>query len=183
MAAIHTAQSASRVAAYDLGFRQGVRRPGTRTSFVLTALLLLQRLAQLLLPLCDALAAKFVYLLGADELKESAIPKDAFVVYQVCDSIRHLIPLNSLHLAADLLLSCAVSCLQGHHGDAGANRANVILPGAAYTEKVALPCLPSHPRAEPRALCSPVIFHRRARTSTLRAACSGQRPRWCRLLR
>ena len=27
---------------------------------------------------------------------------------------------------------------QGHHGDAGANRADVILPGAAYTEKPAL---------------------------------------------
>jgi NADH-quinone oxidoreductase subunit G len=26
---------------------------------------------------------------------------------------------------------------QGHHGDAGANRADVILPGAAYTEKAA----------------------------------------------
>ena len=24
---------------------------------------------------------------------------------------------------------------QGHHGDAGAHRADVILPGAAYTEK------------------------------------------------
>jgi NADH dehydrogenase (ubiquinone) Fe-S protein 1 len=35
------------------------------------------------------------------------IPKDAFVVYQ------------------------------GHHGDNGANRANVILPGCAYTEKSA----------------------------------------------
>jgi NADH dehydrogenase (ubiquinone) Fe-S protein 1 len=48
---------------------------------------------------------KFVYLLGADEFDESRIPRDAFVVYQ------------------------------GHHGDAGANRANVILAGAAYTEK------------------------------------------------
>ena len=25
---------------------------------------------------------------------------------------------------------------QGHHGDAGAHRADVILPGAAYTEKM-----------------------------------------------
>ncbi|KJZ80370.1 hypothetical protein HIM_00220 [Hirsutella minnesotensis 3608] len=48
---------------------------------------------------------KFVWLLGADELNEADIPKDAFVVYQ------------------------------GHHGDKGAQIADVILPGAAYTEK------------------------------------------------
>ena len=44
-------------------------------------------------------------LLGADELDTSAIGPNTFVVYQ------------------------------GHHGDAGAHRADVILPGAAYTEK------------------------------------------------
>ncbi|GAA5885233.1 hypothetical protein JCM16303_005967 [Sporobolomyces ruberrimus] len=48
---------------------------------------------------------KFVYLLGADEFSPSSIPRDAFVVYQ------------------------------GHHGDAGAQYADVVLPGAAYTEK------------------------------------------------
>lgn len=48
---------------------------------------------------------KFIWLLGADEIQESDIPKDAFVVYQ------------------------------GHHGDKGAQLADVILPGAAYTEK------------------------------------------------
>ncbi|GAB0133838.1 hypothetical protein EsDP_00002232 [Epichloe bromicola] len=48
---------------------------------------------------------KFVWLLGADEFGEADIPKDAFVVYQ------------------------------GHHGDRGAQIADVILPGAAYTEK------------------------------------------------
>ena len=52
-------------------------------------------------------AGKFVYLLSADELSPSDIPKDAFVVYQ------------------------------GHHGDVGAYYADVILPGAAYTEKSA----------------------------------------------
>lgn len=51
--------------------------------------------------------AKFIYLLGADEIKNKDIPKDAFVVYQ------------------------------GHHGDLGASFADVILPGAAYTEKSA----------------------------------------------
>ncbi|KAF5670332.1 nadh-ubiquinone oxidoreductase 78 kda mitochondrial [Fusarium heterosporum] len=48
---------------------------------------------------------KFVWLLGADEVKEADIPKDAFVVYQ------------------------------GHHGDKGAQIADIVLPGAAYTEK------------------------------------------------
>ncbi|KAJ7557251.1 hypothetical protein O6H91_05G118900 [Diphasiastrum complanatum] len=48
---------------------------------------------------------KFLYLLGADDIKPDDIPKDAFVVYQ------------------------------GHHGDRSAYRANVILPGAAFTEK------------------------------------------------
>lgn len=51
---------------------------------------------------------KFAYLLNCDDAKIiSQIPKDAFVVYQ------------------------------GHHGDEGASRANLILPGAAYTEKSA----------------------------------------------
>lgn len=48
---------------------------------------------------------KMVWLLGADEISEADIPKDAFVVYQ------------------------------GHHGDRGAQLADVILPAAAYTEK------------------------------------------------
>ena len=46
-----------------------------------------------------------LWLLGADEFETSAIGPDTFVVYQ------------------------------GHHGDRGAARADVILPGAAYTEK------------------------------------------------
>ncbi|KAJ3274511.1 hypothetical protein HDV01_002639 [Terramyces sp. JEL0728] len=50
---------------------------------------------------------KFLYLLGADDIDPSNIPKDAFVVYQ------------------------------GHHGDVGAYYADVILPGSAYTEKSA----------------------------------------------
>jgi NADH-quinone oxidoreductase subunit G len=46
-----------------------------------------------------------LWLLGADEFDTAAIGTDTFVVYQ------------------------------GHHGDRGAARADVILPGAAYTEK------------------------------------------------
>jgi NADH-quinone oxidoreductase subunit G len=46
-----------------------------------------------------------LWLLGADEIDTAAISPETFVIYQ------------------------------GHHGDAGAKRADVILPGAAYTEK------------------------------------------------
>ena len=48
---------------------------------------------------------KFVWLLGADEFEAADVPKDAFIVYQ------------------------------GHHGDKGAQVADIVLPGAAYTEK------------------------------------------------
>lgn len=48
---------------------------------------------------------KMVWLLGADEVTQSDIPSGAFVIYQ------------------------------GHHGDHGAQIADVVLPGAAYTEK------------------------------------------------
>ena len=51
--------------------------------------------------------AKFVYLLGADDISTKSIPSDAFVVYQ------------------------------GHHGDHGASIADLILPGQTYTEKSA----------------------------------------------
>lgn len=73
-------RAASRAAAYDLGFAVPSKQTADTT-------------------------AKFVYLLGADELQPEDIPKDAFVVYQ------------------------------GHHGDLGAQYADVVLPGAAYTEK------------------------------------------------
>lgn len=52
-----------------------------------------------------AAKANFVYLLGVDSIPTDAIADGAFVVYQ------------------------------GSHGDAGAALADVILPGAAYTEK------------------------------------------------
>ncbi|MGH7104945.1 MAG: NADH-quinone oxidoreductase subunit NuoG [Acetobacteraceae bacterium] len=50
-------------------------------------------------------AVDLLWLLGADEFDVGRIPPATFVVYQ------------------------------GHHGDRGAGRADVILPGAAYTEK------------------------------------------------
>lgn len=46
-----------------------------------------------------------MYLLNADDFDAEVIPRDAFVVYQ------------------------------GHHGDHGAQFADVVLPGVAYTEK------------------------------------------------
>ena len=58
-------------------------------------------------PSVSSVTPKMVWLLGADEIAASDIPKGAFVVYQ------------------------------GHHGDAGASLADVVLPGAAYTEKSA----------------------------------------------
>jgi len=58
-------------------------------------------------PEVAATKPKIVYMLGADNEAQlpKLLPKDAFVIYQ------------------------------GHHGDAGAPLADVILPGAAYTEK------------------------------------------------
>ncbi|CAA0809363.1 NADH dehydrogenase [Striga hermonthica] len=50
-------------------------------------------------------AAKFLYLMGADDVDLEKLPDDAFVVYQ------------------------------GHHGDRGVYRANVILPASAFSEK------------------------------------------------
>lgn len=50
-------------------------------------------------------SAKFVYLMGADDENLDKLPNDAFVVYQ------------------------------GHHGDQGVYRANVILPASAFSEK------------------------------------------------
>lgn len=76
-------ESASRVAALDIGFQPSASAR-------------------------SAGPAKFVYLLGADDYAEAEVPAGAFVVYQ------------------------------GHHGDKGATRADVVLPGAAYTEKSGL---------------------------------------------
>jgi NADH dehydrogenase (ubiquinone) Fe-S protein 1 len=72
-------QIASRPAAYDIGFVPSKKASSTKP--------------------------KFIYLLNADEVNPTSIPKDSFVVYQ------------------------------GHHGDLGAQLADVCLPGAAYTEK------------------------------------------------
>lgn len=64
---------------------------------------------------------KFLYLLGADEnrVNRSDFAEDIFIVYQGNFFLNNLINLYSL----------------GHHGDAGAEIADVVLAGAAYTEK------------------------------------------------
>lgn len=56
-------------------------------------------------PTTASTTPKMIWLLGADDFPSEDIPKDAFVVYQ------------------------------GHHGDRGAQIADIVLPGAAYTEK------------------------------------------------
>ena len=56
-------------------------------------------------PETAATTPKIVWLIGADNIEAKDIPTDAFVIYQ------------------------------GHHGDRGAALADVVLPGAAYTEK------------------------------------------------
>ena len=56
-------------------------------------------------PVVATTTPKIIWLLGADEISAKDLPKDAFVIYQ------------------------------GHHGDRGAQLADVVLPGAAYTEK------------------------------------------------
>ena len=72
-------KAASHAAAYDVGFVPSAKAAATQP--------------------------KFVYLLGADDIEPTSLPRDAFVVYQ------------------------------GHHGDLGAQLADVVLPGVAYTEK------------------------------------------------
>jgi len=72
-------RAASRAAAYDIGFVPSKKAAATKP--------------------------KFIYLLNADDVDPTSIPRDAFVVYQ------------------------------GHHGDLGAQLADVCLPGSAYTEK------------------------------------------------
>jgi NADH dehydrogenase (ubiquinone) Fe-S protein 1 len=73
-------RAASRAGAYEVGFTT----PSAETAKI---------------------TPKMLWLLGADEISESDIPKSAFVIYQ------------------------------GHHGDNGAQLADVVLPGATYTEK------------------------------------------------
>lgn len=40
-----------------------------------------------------------------------------------------------IHILSEKIYVSVISCSSGHHGDKGAMMADVILPGAAYTEK------------------------------------------------
>ena len=128
--------SASRVSALDIGFLPG--------------------------PNADkAPSPKLVWLLNADDWQPEDIPKDAVVIYQVswgascschgrdaplgmvhsgaagCHSARAMSDAGTAHCAHGLQtnLDVLVSCWQGHHGDRGAMRADIVLPTSAYTEK------------------------------------------------
>ncbi|KAK3170461.1 hypothetical protein Dsin_032680 [Dipteronia sinensis] len=80
---------------------------GTGSMFCFSMLLKLRRLTSVLCqsPANSIDSAKFVYLMGADDVNLVKLPDDAFIVYQ------------------------------GHHGDRGVYRANVILPASAFSEK------------------------------------------------
>lgn len=106
--------SASRVAALDLGFLPSARARASKT------------------------APKVVFLLGSDDYDEADVPSDAFVIYQ------------------------------GHHGDRGAARADVVLPGAAYTEKTAT-FVNTEGRVQSTRSAAPVVANARDDWKVLRA--------------
>jgi len=81
-------------------------------------------------PGADDSKVKFVYNLGADDYAESLIPNDAFVVYQ------------------------------GHHGDKGALRADVIFPAASYAEKAASYVNMEGRQQRTRAAVGPILLAR-----------------------
>jgi NADH dehydrogenase (ubiquinone) Fe-S protein 1 len=91
-------ESASRVAALDLGFLPSSSSSSSSSSSTTNEQQSSSNKNNI---------KKFVYLLNADDWDDIDVPSSAFVVYQ------------------------------GHHGDKGAARADVVLPGAAYTEKAA----------------------------------------------
>ncbi|KAJ6665348.1 hypothetical protein lerEdw1_004397 [Lerista edwardsae] len=74
---------------------------------------------------------KVLYLLGADAgcITRQDLPKNCLIIYQ--DFSPHPTPPAT---AEDLGKQ---QDMQGHHGDIGAPMADIILPGAAYTEKTA----------------------------------------------
>lgn len=86
----------------------------------------------------SASAPKVVFLLGSDDFTEEDVPADAFVVYQ------------------------------GHHGDRGAARADVVLPGAAYTEKAAT-FVNTEGRVQNTKTAAPMIANSRDDWKVLRA--------------
>ena len=90
---------------------------------------------------------KVVYLLNADDYDDSLVDDGAFVIYQVrsfvrlfvclfiCFLVHHFVAGRPAERPTDSIVDRTIS--QGHHGDKGAARADVVLPAAAYTEKYA----------------------------------------------
>ena len=97
---------ASQVAALDLGYEAGVSAVRDMKPNVL-------------------------FLLGADKgaITRADLPEDCFVIYQV----RSIKAYTFRFYSWTVVFVCLFS--QGHHGDAGAEMADAVLPGAAYTEK------------------------------------------------
>ena len=83
-------------------------------------------------------ALKAVYLLGADELPFEQLHPSAYVIYQVHSEPKRCAA-PTARLASRSRFAARLTCLsvQGHHGDAGASAADLVLPGAAYPEKSA----------------------------------------------
>lgn len=133
--------SAGAVAALDLGFLPGHKALQSKVRIPRGRWLELQQAGAWACLFSDLLmtqaSPKFVYLLASDEYDESMIPSDAFVVYQV-PAATHVVygSLSGVFLRSERDCSpLRILCSQGHHGDKGAARADVILPGAAYVEK------------------------------------------------
>jgi len=98
--------AASRVGGLDLGFvPQG---SGLSTNGILQA--------------AEQGKMDVVWLLGADEIDAKRLDRSAVAV-------------ATAQAGAEQSRNKVFVIYQGHHGDAGAHRADVILPGAAYTEK------------------------------------------------
>lgn len=71
-----------------------------------------------------------MFLLGADDNKitRESLPSDCVVIYQ------GILPLRK-HISVFVIIFFHL--YSGHHGDAGATLADIVLPGSAYTEKQA----------------------------------------------
>ena len=73
------------------------------------------------------------------QIQRGDIPEDCFVVYQgwwMQQDEKLGRGLGTRKTVSQIFI-CVVLCAVGHHGDRGAYLADVVLPGAAYTEKTA----------------------------------------------
>lgn len=78
---------------------------------------------------------ELLYIIGADEncITRTDLDKNAFIIYQgMCEFCGLLNKVRKLYYPENAII---IFGLAGHHGDVGATMADVIFPGAAYTEK------------------------------------------------